>query len=106
VRESEGSQAVLQFGSIRVWEGVRRWHAVRRHDRMGGGGLGVLRKKKGPGWTMSWANTQKIPGKNENGLPTQLGPKSRMSCIKTFSNFKQGFGFKNQGFKYFQTGIN
>jgi hypothetical protein len=28
-----------------------------------------------------------------------------MGCIKTFSNFKQGVGFKNQEFKYFLTGF-
>jgi hypothetical protein len=48
--ESEGSGATLQFGSIRVWEGGRWWHATWWRGQMGGGGLGVVRKEKGPRW--------------------------------------------------------
>jgi hypothetical protein len=38
-----------------------------------------------------------------------FGPKlimGQMGCSKTFPNFKQGFEFKNQGFKYFQIDLN
>jgi hypothetical protein len=42
---NEGSDSTLQFRSIRVREGGRGWHATRRCDRMGGGGLGVLMKE-------------------------------------------------------------
>jgi hypothetical protein len=47
----------------------------------------------------------KITGENENGLQTQFGLKSRMGCTKTSLNFKQGFRFKNEGFKCFQAGF-
>jgi hypothetical protein len=50
VWENEGSQAALRFGSIHVQEGDHRRHAMRERGRMGAGGLGVLRKEKGPGW--------------------------------------------------------
>jgi hypothetical protein len=50
VRESEGSQAALRFGSVRVQEGGRWRHATRWRGWMGGGGLGVVRKEKGPRW--------------------------------------------------------
>jgi hypothetical protein len=50
VPENEGGRAVLRFSSIRVWEGGHHWQATRWCDRMGGGGLGILRKEKGPGW--------------------------------------------------------
>jgi hypothetical protein len=50
VRESEGSRAALRFGSVRGWEGGRWWHMTRWRGRMGSGGLGVMRKEKGPGW--------------------------------------------------------
>jgi hypothetical protein len=50
VRESEGGRAALWFGSIRLQEGGRQWHATRRRGQMGSGGLGFLRKEKGPRW--------------------------------------------------------
>jgi hypothetical protein len=50
MRESEGSRTTLQFGSIRLQEGGRWWHATQWHGRMGGGGLGVVRKEEGPRW--------------------------------------------------------
>jgi hypothetical protein len=50
VRESEGGMAALRFSFIQVRDGDRRWHVVRWLGRMGGGGLGVLRKEKGPRW--------------------------------------------------------
>jgi hypothetical protein len=50
VQESEGGRAALWFSSIRVWEGGHR-----RHSRMGGDGLGVLRKEKRPWVSRCWA---------------------------------------------------
>jgi hypothetical protein len=59
----------------------------------------------GPAWARvghELGQHGKIPRKNENGLQTRFGPKSRMGCIKTSLNFKQRFWFKNYGFKYFE----
>jgi hypothetical protein len=50
VRESEGGRAALWLSSIRVRDGGRWRHAAWRRGRMGGSGLGVLRKEKGLGW--------------------------------------------------------
>jgi hypothetical protein len=65
VRESEGGRAALRFGSIRVREGSRRWHATRWRGWMGGGGLGILRKEKGPGWAD--ARPQRSGGSERSG---------------------------------------
>jgi hypothetical protein len=50
VRETEGGLVALRFGFIRVLEGGHWRHTMWQRGRMGSGGLGVLRKKKGPGW--------------------------------------------------------
>jgi hypothetical protein len=65
VWESEGGRAVLRFGSIRVQEGGRRWHVTRRCGQMGSGGLGILRKEKGPGWAS--AGPQRPGGPERSG---------------------------------------
>jgi hypothetical protein len=65
VRESEGYRAALQFGSIQVREGGRRRHAMRRRGRMGGRGLGILRKEKGPRW--AGAGPQRPGGPERSG---------------------------------------
>jgi hypothetical protein len=65
VRESEGGQTALRFGSIRVREGGRRWHATRRRGRMDDDDLGFLRKGKGPGW--AGAGPQRPGGSERSG---------------------------------------
>jgi hypothetical protein len=50
VRENEGGRAALRFSSIQVRDGGHRWHPAWRRGQMGGSGLGVLRKEKGPRW--------------------------------------------------------
>jgi hypothetical protein len=65
VQESEGGRAVLRFGSIRVREGGCRWHVMWWRGRMGGNGLGVWRKEKGPGW--AGAGPQRPGGPERSG---------------------------------------
>jgi hypothetical protein len=60
----------MRLGGASVWhhpsaEGGRRWHAMRRHARMGGGGLGILRKEKGIGW--AGATPQRPGGPERSG---------------------------------------
>jgi hypothetical protein len=40
-------------GAEQVREGGRQWHTTQRRGRMGGGGLVVLRKEKGPEWAIA-----------------------------------------------------
>jgi hypothetical protein len=65
VRESEGSRVALRFIYIQVREGGHRRHATWLRDRMGNGGLGVLRKEKCPGWAS--AGLQRPGGPERSG---------------------------------------
>jgi hypothetical protein len=73
VQKSEGGRAALRCGSIRVREGTHRWHATQRCGRMGGGGLGIHRRDKGPGWAD--AGPQRSGGPERfGGLKGVVGP--------------------------------
>jgi hypothetical protein len=73
VQKSEGGRAVLRCGSIRVREGSHRRHVTQRCGRMGGGGLGIHRRDKGPGW--AGAGPQRSGGpERSGGLKRVVGP--------------------------------
>jgi hypothetical protein len=80
VREGEGGRAVLRFISFRAWEGDTRWCMARRQAGRGGGGSGVLRKKKeGAGWAMGQSGrVGRMPlglARRENNEESGLGRK-------------------------------
>jgi hypothetical protein len=97
VREGEGGRTALRFISIRAREGdTRRRMAWWRAGR-GGGGSGILRKKKeGVGWAMGWSGrVGRMPlgparreNNKESGLAARMtGPKLKIGFGFDFSNF-------------------
>jgi hypothetical protein len=92
VREGEGGRTVLRFISIRAWEGDTRRRMVRPRAGRGGGGSGVVRKKKdGAGWAMGqsgrWAEC--LLGRRGEKTMKKVGWAARITVPK----WKIGFGF-------------
>jgi hypothetical protein len=70
VWESEGGQAALQFSSIRVREGSRRWRAVRRRDgRAAVASVAEGRRRSGDG--LAWAKVGHT-GRATDGLAQKI----------------------------------
>jgi hypothetical protein len=48
-------------------------------------------------WTVSWANAEKNPKENENGLPTRSGLKCELGFRMDFRIDFKDFEFKSKG---------
>jgi hypothetical protein len=114
VQESEGGRAVLQFSSIRVREGGRRWHVVRRCDGRAAVAL-VAEGRRWPGDGPAWAEVDHT-GRDADGPARKikkwaglLRPSGRISNGLRkilFTIFKQRFEFKIKDSNAFKPNLN
>jgi hypothetical protein len=89
VQEGEGGRAMLRFISIRAREGDTQRRMERRCTRRGGGGSGILRKKKeGTGWAMGrsgWVGQMPLgPARRENNEESGLGRKKEWAEMENW----------------------